>query len=476
VQTIVAGETGRAYPIGTVLGSYRLLQQIGAGGMGRVFVAEHVRLGRRVALKVLRSEYSGNIEAVQRFFSEARAVNCINHENIIEVSDFIESSTGPSFYIMELLSGVDLRTLEDREGILPLRRALDIALQVTRGVGAAHDAGVIHRDLKPDNIFLIERGGSRDFVKLLDFGVAKLTNDQLDQASAHRTSAGLVVGTPDYMSPEQAYGQPVDQRCDVYALGVILFEMVAGRRPFLARTAREVMVQHMTVEPPRPSQLNPDHAVPAELEDLILACLRKDREDRPASIKDVERQLAAIRERLPPSSDTRAGARAVARHGRRRNWLAAVGVSLLVVSGGVFAWSQGIRPAIPVAQADGLVRAWRRVKPPATTGTTTTETATTVATTSAAVPAPSPALEPPQTTAPATPPARGDRLTIEPMPQGMQPPAREPAGGPGHRAVSATSPDDHAAATPRVEPARARPATRRKPAKLDRDSVINPFE
>jgi len=472
---MVAGDTGRAYPIGTVLGSYRLLQQIGAGGMGRVFIAEHVRLGRRVALKVLRSEYSGNIEAVQRFFSEARAVNCINHENIIEVSDFIESSTGPSFYIMELLTGFDLRTLEDREGVLPLRRALDIALQVARGVGAAHDAGVIHRDLKPDNIFLIERGGRRDFVKLLDFGVAKLTNDELDQASTHKTSAGLVVGTPDYMSPEQAYGQTVDQRCDVYALGVILFEMVAGRRPFLARTAREVMVQHMTVEPPRPSQLNPDYGLPAELEDLILACLRKDPQDRPASIKDVEQQLAAILERVPRSSDTRQ--RAVTRHGRRRSWLAAVGVSLLVASGGVFAWSEGIRPVIPVAQADGLVRAWRRVKPTTATAAEMATTTATIATTSAAEPAPPPTLEPPETAVSAAPPARGDRLTIEPMAHEIQPPpARAPEPGPRSPAVSEPSSDDRATATPPVEPARTPAATRRKPAKLDRDAVINPFE
>jgi serine/threonine-protein kinase len=469
---MVAGDTGRAYQVGAVLGSYRLLQQIGAGGMGRVFIAEHVRLGRRVALKVLRSEYSGNSEAVQRFFSEARAVNCINHENIIEVSDFIESATGPSFYIMELLTGVDLRTLEDREGVLPLRRALDIALQVCRGVGAAHDAGVIHRDLKPDNIFLIERGGHRDFVKLLDFGVAKLTNVELDQATPHKTSAGLVVGTPDYMSPEQAYGQSVDQRCDVYALGVILFEMVAGRRPFLARTAREVMVQHMTVEPPRPSQLNPDYGLPADLEDLILACLRKDPEDRPPSIKDVELQLVAILERAPRTSDTKARARAVAPHGRRRNWLAAAGVSLLVASGGVFAWSQGIRPTIPVAQADGLVRAWRRVKP--ATGAATDPTA--IATTSAPVPEMPPALDPPQTAAPAAAPARGDRLTIEPMAQGKQPPTQEPAPGSRRKIVSEPSSDDSTTATRPVQPARAPAATRRKPAKLDRDSVINPFE
>ena len=257
--------TGRALAVGRILGSYRLLQQIGMGGMGRVFVAEHVRLGRKVALKVLRSEFSGNQEAVKRFFAEARSVNCISHENIIEVSDFVENPQGPSFYIMELLRGENLCALQSREGILP------IVLQVCSGLSAAHDAGIIHRDLKPDNIFLVDRAGRRDFVKLLDFGVAKLMNATVDDASTFRSSVGMVVGTPDYMAPEQALGHAVDHRADVYALGVILFEMVAGRRPFVAKTAREVMVQHLTASVPRPSRLNPAGEVPEALEKLILA-------------------------------------------------------------------------------------------------------------------------------------------------------------------------------------------------------------
>src|SRR5215831_3804660 len=151
---------------GALFGSYRLIQQIGEGGMGRVFVAEHVRLGRQVAIKVLRSEYAGNTEAVRRFFAEARAVNRINHENIIEVSDFVEADQGRSYYIMELLTGEDLRTLEDRAGPVPLARALNIAIQVCRGLGAAHGAGIVHRDLKPDNIFLTARDDGSDLVKL----------------------------------------------------------------------------------------------------------------------------------------------------------------------------------------------------------------------------------------------------------------------------------------------------------------------
>jgi hypothetical protein len=293
-------DTDEQFAPGTILGSYRLVRQIGSGGMGRVFVAEHTRLGRQVALKLLRSEYSGNREAVKRFFSEARAVNRINHENIIEISDFIESPQG-AYYIMELLKGLDLRTLEDRaHGPLPLARTLRIAIQVCAGLGAAHQAGIIHRDLKPDNIYLIERGGRADFVKLLDFGVAKLMDATLDDASTVKSTAGVVVGTPDYMSPEQAIGETVDARSDVYALGIILFEMIADQRPFEAQSAREVMVKHLVTPPPRPTKLRsiPD-SVPPALEQLILGCLKKDPKERPQTVKEVQERLEKILYNLP---------------------------------------------------------------------------------------------------------------------------------------------------------------------------------
>jgi eukaryotic-like serine/threonine-protein kinase len=348
-------DTARAYPVGSVLGSYRLLQQIGAGGMGRVFVAEHVRLGRRVALKVLRSEFSGNLEAVQRFFSEARAVNCISHENIIEVSDFVESQRGPSFYIMELLHGADLRSVQEREGILPLERILRIATQICSGLGAAHAAGIVHRDLKPDNIFLIERGGQRDFVKLLDFGVAKL-NETVDEAETFQSTVGMVVGTPDYMAPEQALGHPVNHLADVYATGVILYEMVAGRRPFVATNAREVMVQHLTVTPCRPSMLNPAGAIPEKLEELILACLAKEPAGRPQSIGEVERRLREIADELP-ARELRSGAR---RGLRRKPVQLATAAALLAAVAAVGIWLGGgtLFASTPsIASAGELLRA-----------------------------------------------------------------------------------------------------------------------
>jgi len=305
------------YGEGSILGSYRLLQQIGAGGMGRVFVAEHIRLGRKVAVKILRPEYSGNQEAVKRFFAEARAVNRINHENIIEISDFIEGDSGPSFYIMELLEGVDLRALGGVAVGLPLRRAMRIAIQVVSALGAAHESGIIHRDLKPENIFLVERGGRKDFVKLLDFGVAKLANAKLDDAGSFKSIDGVVVGTPEYMAPEQALGEAVDFRADIYSFGVILFEMITGRPPFKADSAREHMAKHIMATPPRPARWRVQAREVPALEELILECLAKKPEDRPQRMQDIERRLYKILESLPDGGDLEVNPRSSS----RRRWI-----------------------------------------------------------------------------------------------------------------------------------------------------------
>jgi serine/threonine protein kinase len=292
----------------SVVGAYRLLSLLGEGGMGRVYLAEHVKLGRRVALKMLRSEFANNPNAVRRFFDEARAVNQIRHDNIIEVTDFVEGvGGGESYFIMELLVGTDLAQLQ-LSGPLSLPRVLHIARQVCSALAAAHDAGIVHRDLKPENVFIVNRTSDSEFVKILDFGVAKLT-DPLNMMQG-QTQAGAILGTPEYMSPEQAGGTAVDHRTDIYAFGVILYELIAGRRPFNGQSFGEYVIAHLSVAPTPPSQLtSTTQAIPEALEALIMQCLAKPPPARPQTMRVVGERLAAIEASLhspsPPSSARR---------------------------------------------------------------------------------------------------------------------------------------------------------------------------
>ena len=288
----------RILPSGTVVGSYKLLEILGEGGMGRVYLAEHTRLGRKVAIKMLRSKFSSNPESIKRFFGEARAVNKIAHENIVEVTDFVTENDGNSYYIMELLNGKSLYDQLKADGPLPLERALPIAIQVANALGAVHEAGIVHRDLKPENIFLAQKSSRKDIVKLLDFGIAKLMEP--DQGvSLQQTGVGMILGTPTYMSPEQAGGRGVDSRSDVYSLGIILFELATGQVPFTADTYAEILVQHITQEPRRPSTIDRlPNPVPLGLEKLILDCLRKDPIERPQKMDEIEERLRAVQAEL----------------------------------------------------------------------------------------------------------------------------------------------------------------------------------
>jgi len=311
----IAAEEEKNSRIGTLLGSYYVNDVIGEGGMGIVYLAEHVKLGRKVAIKVLRQEFSNNAAAVSRFFHEARAVNQIGHENIIEVTDFFEEVGGDNYFVMELLEGLDLEQLLEREEQVPSERAVPIVLQVCEALAAAHEAGVIHRDLKPENIFLIEHAGRQDFVKLLDFGIAKLTDQ--DGKSLQRTMAGSVLGTPEYMSPEQAAGKSVDHRSDTYSLGVILYELVTGRLPFEAKSFGEYLVQHMTVAPKSPTRFDDlRYPVSPELRDVIMRCLEKEPADRYQSMRELYVDLEALLPGAEPAFDAKAPAVG-------RSWLAA---------------------------------------------------------------------------------------------------------------------------------------------------------
>jgi serine/threonine-protein kinase len=236
---------------------------------------------------------------VRRFFDEARAANQIDHENIVEVTDFVEDRACGLFYlVMERLKGRGLVDILRREGALSPFRCVVIARQVASALAAAHAAGIIHRDLKPENIFITQRTGRADFVKLLDFGVAKLLEDHAiapRSISLFKTSPGAMIGTPIYMSPEQAMGQPVDHRTDIYSLGVMLYETVTGRVPFEGSSPCEFAVKHMVMAPKPPSRhTDLAFAVPKRLEDLVLKCLEKEPGNRPQTMDEVRAELQVI--------------------------------------------------------------------------------------------------------------------------------------------------------------------------------------
>ena len=287
--------------IGDRLGKWMIFKELGRGGMGRVYLAEHTKLGRRVALKMLRKRYTHDRLALERFFSEARAVNQIRHENIIEVTDFFTTDDGHTCYIMELLEGKALSDLLN-EGVPSAERVVRIAHQVASAMVAVHDAQIIHRDLKPENVFLTTKGGKADFVKLLDFGVAKLTDQE--GTSLHQTGVGAAVGTLEYMSPEQLVGRNLDSRSDIFALGVVMYEMTTGRLPFSPPTDKAMLFTQLTSEPPRPSALGLEVAIPEDLEDLLMQCLEKDPDKRPQTMREVKGRLELIAEGLREPKQT----------------------------------------------------------------------------------------------------------------------------------------------------------------------------
>ncbi len=280
--------------IGQTIGNYLVTQKLGEGGMGSVYLAEHPAIGKKVALKVLHSEFSNNQDVTARFFQEAKAVNDIGHPNIVDIVDFgiIQAGSGRGeqlvYFIMEYLAGMTLSQLIRSESPLPPERALTIALQVADALSASHRCGIVHRDLKPDNIILLQRGRERDFVKLLDFGIAKLTGG--NAVSSHRTRTGIVMGTPAYMSPEQCEGRDsVDLRTDVYALGIVIYEMLTGRVPFVGEGYGEILVQHLTQRPTPPSQFR---MLPPHVEVMVMKALEKRADMRYPTMEEFMRAMS----------------------------------------------------------------------------------------------------------------------------------------------------------------------------------------
>ncbi len=267
---------GKAIP-GT---RYKLLRWLGEGGMGVVYEAEHIDIERRVALKILRAELSERNDTAQVFRDEARAATRAGSKNIVEIFDFGELPDGRLFFCMELLSGADLASqLEELEPA----RMVAILRQVCKGLGAAHKAGIVHRDIKPENIILVQHEGRRDMVKIVDFGVAAMMKD--------RGQGGPIAGTPQYMAPEQINGAEFDGRLDIYALGCVMYEMLAGHPPFTDENLADVLLAHINRPPQRPSQVKPDRTIPKPLEDVVMRCIEKDVAARYRDMADLEAAL-----------------------------------------------------------------------------------------------------------------------------------------------------------------------------------------
>jgi len=271
---------------------YHVVKKLGEGGMGQVYLAEHVKMGRRSAIKVMNPSLTHDPDAVARFNREASNASRITHPNVCAVYDFGETPDGLIYLAMEFVEGEPLTDLLGRDGALPLARAVRIFRQVADALQAAHDLGIVHRDLKPDNIMLAKGRDGADVVKVVDFGIAKAVGG--DEAGQKVTKTGLVVGTPEFMSPEQLSGDKVDGRSDLYSLALVFFRMLTGKLPFEATTVQETMIKRLTDEPIKLAVARPDLAFPTGLQEVLDAALTRAPADRYQSVAKFAADVTAV--------------------------------------------------------------------------------------------------------------------------------------------------------------------------------------
>ena len=281
-----------------IAGRFRILSLLGEGGMGAVYRGEQISLKRAVAVKVLRPELSANQLLLARFSAEAQAVAKLDHPNTVKVYDFGQDRDGSLFIAMELIDGQPLRSVIGAAGPLPPARAFNIALQVAASLVDAHASNIVHRDLKPDNVMLVDKGRQRDVVRVLDFGIAKLRDDSRATQQA-MTQAGDMLGTPQYMAPEQIKGEAIDGRTDIYALGCMLYEMVTARLPFEAPSIMAMLSKHLMEMPLSPSQRRPDLQLSPAIDHVVMMALQKDPSARPANMEVYAEMLASVIAQFP---------------------------------------------------------------------------------------------------------------------------------------------------------------------------------
>lgn len=322
-----ASQSVQDLPPGTRVGVYRLDKLLGQGGMGSVYLSEHTVLKKRYAIKLLRPKYAAQPEVSARFLQEARAANAIDHDHVVKIYDFGQTADGGAYLVMELLEGQAFDRYLREQGPLPIALALALFRQITSALEAAHQKGVFHRDLKPENIFILPREEGVPLAKVLDFGVARVVGDM---AIPGLTRAGMVVGTPQYISPEQLTGKPADARSDIYSLGIIFFQALTGGLPFVGPKLSDYAQQHIFDTPPMPRQKRPE--LSEAFEGLVLRMLRKEPERRPQAMREVEQELASLAgEASPPPTLTRP------RRAPRPRWLS-LGAPLVVLGLGLGAW------------------------------------------------------------------------------------------------------------------------------------------